>query len=244
MKKIAVVVLVVLVLLVVAYFGARTWWRNAETNDSDSRTVSISESDITYLPLGDSYTIGESVAEVDRWPNQLASRLQKDGVALKIVENPARTGATSQDVIDRQLPLLSMHSPEFVSLQIGVNDYVQGQTLEQFETNLNTILTTVTASLPPKKIMILTIPDFSETNVGKTFGEPSEIEKSIVAYNAVIVRSAAHNKVQVVDIFGISDEASETPTYTASDNLHPSALQYRLWVDLIYPVAKELLISQ
>src|SRR5688572_32940705 len=32
--------------------------------------------DIRYLALGDSYTIGESVAEYERWPNQLASLLQ------------------------------------------------------------------------------------------------------------------------------------------------------------------------
>ena len=29
-----------------------------------------------FLALGDSYTIGESVAEAERWPNQLAAKLK------------------------------------------------------------------------------------------------------------------------------------------------------------------------
>ena len=33
----------------------------------------------TCLALGDSYTIGEGVAEGERWPNQLAAALRKRG---------------------------------------------------------------------------------------------------------------------------------------------------------------------
>lgn len=33
--------------------------------------------EIRYLALGDSYTIGESVRESERWPNQLAAKLEE-----------------------------------------------------------------------------------------------------------------------------------------------------------------------
>ena len=35
----------------------------------------MQKKEFKYLALGDSYTIGESVSEQDRWPNQLAARL-------------------------------------------------------------------------------------------------------------------------------------------------------------------------
>ena len=35
-----------------------------------------------FLALGDSYTIGESVAESDRWPNQLITKLNAFGGGL------------------------------------------------------------------------------------------------------------------------------------------------------------------
>ena len=36
-----------------------------------------------YLALGDSYTIGESVPESERWPNQLAQRLEAEGIPYR-----------------------------------------------------------------------------------------------------------------------------------------------------------------
>jgi len=33
---------------------------------------------VRYVALGDSYTIGTSVAEVERWPNQLVAALAPD----------------------------------------------------------------------------------------------------------------------------------------------------------------------
>ena len=50
--------------------------------DSNPTSTSIEESvmpPIRYLALGDSYTIGESVDESERWPNQLAEMLNKQG---------------------------------------------------------------------------------------------------------------------------------------------------------------------
>ena len=46
-----------------------------------------------YLALGDSYTIGESVAEADRWPNQLAQAL-----GIPRPEIIAKTGWTTDEL--------------------------------------------------------------------------------------------------------------------------------------------------
>jgi hypothetical protein len=50
--------------------------------------------ELRYLALGDSYTIGESVAVEGRWPVQLAALLRQAGLAVGEPEIVARTGWT------------------------------------------------------------------------------------------------------------------------------------------------------
>ena len=75
-----------------------------------------------FVALGDSYTIGTSVAEGERWPDQLVARVPQ----LELVGNAAVNGYTSADLIENELPLLDRWSPELVSVLVGVNDVVQG----------------------------------------------------------------------------------------------------------------------
>lgn len=56
-------------------------------------------SSIRYLALGDSYTIGESVAESERFPVQLAERLRAQGIADAVTpEIIATTGWTTNEL--------------------------------------------------------------------------------------------------------------------------------------------------
>src|SRR5690242_12616698 len=76
---------------------------------------------IRYLALGDSYTIGESVPESGRFPNQLAGLLAKEGhpTEVKII---ARTGWTTSELWDG-IQKESLQPPyDLVSLLIGVNN--------------------------------------------------------------------------------------------------------------------------
>ena len=77
---------------------------------------------LRYVALGDSYTIGTSVAEADRWPNQLVARVP----TLELVANLGVNGFTSRDLIEVELPQLDALRPEFITVLIGVNDVVQG----------------------------------------------------------------------------------------------------------------------
>jgi hypothetical protein len=85
-----------------------------------------SKQSIRYLALGDSYTIGESVAENECWPNQLAELIKssppfggiEEGVEVTLI---AYTGWTTEGLwqgIQAAKPELSY---DLVSLLIGVN---------------------------------------------------------------------------------------------------------------------------
>ncbi|MEO0472469.1 MAG: hypothetical protein AAF206_22795, partial [Bacteroidota bacterium] len=53
---------------------------------------------LSFLALGDSYTIGESVPENKRWPVQYADSLRQDGQLVKDPEIIARTGWTTDEL--------------------------------------------------------------------------------------------------------------------------------------------------
>src|SRR5215467_1965331 len=87
----------------------------------------------TLLSLGDSYTIGEQVAEEENFPNQTVSLLSKSGYKF---ENPniiATTGWTTDELqmaID-QHQFKSTY--DFVTLLIGVNNQYRGRSVDNYQ---------------------------------------------------------------------------------------------------------------
>src|SRR6266705_1287050 len=86
----------------------------------------IDKEKIRYVAIGDSYSIGEGASPNDSWPALLTRHLNDKGLHVDLVANPSRTGWTTQQAIDRELPVFVAAKPNFATLQIGVNDWVQG----------------------------------------------------------------------------------------------------------------------
>lgn len=195
-------------------------------------------STLRYVALGDSYTIGTSVAEGERWPNQLVERIDE----LELVANPAVNGYTSADVITVELPQLAAADPEFASLLIGVNDVVQGVTDLQYAGNVAVILDDLLARLPPRRIVCVATPDYTVTPQGETYGDPAQQSDGILLNNAILREACEARGVRFVpEIFEISQRARDDRSLVAEDGLHPSGAQYQLWVDAIAPVVESLL---
>ncbi|HSH55717.1 MAG TPA: SGNH/GDSL hydrolase family protein [Candidatus Limnocylindrales bacterium] len=187
-------VLILLIALVLTY-----------QNQTPKAPVSNNPNAIRYLPLGDSYTIGESVAEADRWPNQLVRRLAQNGKQLEIVANSSVTGYTTQNLIDRELPLVQELKPDFVTILIGVNDYVQGVDAATFEQRLDYIISTTQKQLAkPGNIALVTIPDYGKTPSGSQYGSPGSSEAGIKAFNTIIAQAGIKYNLPVADIFTAS----------------------------------------
>ncbi len=200
---------------------------------------------LRYVALGDSYTIGTSVAVADRWPDRLieALRVPAGSSPLELVANLAVNGRTSGDVIRSQLPELDRLRPELVSLLIGVNDVVQGVPELTYRANIEAILRALVGRLPPDRLVVVTTPDYTVTPAGADYGDPTVQRARIVRFNALLAEVAADARIAVVDIFDISQRATTDGTLVASDGLHPSGAQYALWVDRIAPVVRGLLGS-
>jgi acyl-CoA thioesterase-1 len=196
------------------------------------------EDRVRYVALGDSYTIGTSVSEAERWPNQLAARMPE----LELVGNPAVNGFTSADLIDRELPHLDELNPELVTVLIGVNDVVQGVPEAVYRANVEVILDRLRELLPADRVVCVATPDYTRTPRGADFGDPAQQREAIVRVNAVLREECEGRRMPFVpEVFEISERASDEPDLVAGDGLHPSGEQYRLWVDAVEPVVRSLL---
>jgi acyl-CoA thioesterase-1 len=195
-----------------------------------------------YVALGDSYTIGTSVGEAERWPNQLVARLAgRSGVGLRLRANLGVNGYTSGDVIATQLPQIEALQPGFVSLLVGVNDVVRGVPEHRYQANVALILDRLLETLPRNRLVTVATPDYTVTPQGPRYGDPVAQRAGIQRNNSIFRTLATERSIAFVDVYDLSLRAADDRSLVASDGLHPSGRQYSLWVDRIAPVVADLL---
>jgi lysophospholipase L1-like esterase len=197
---------------------------------------------VRYIALGDSYTICEGAQINQSWPRLLEGHLKEKGMNVELVANPSVTGYTTQNLIERELPVFEKSDADFVTLLIGVNDWVHGVDTEMFTQNLRYIIDQVQGKIKDKKkIILITIPDFGVTPTGAMYSGGRDISAGIAEFNAIILKEAQKRGLPSVDIFQLSKGMKNDPGLIARDGLHPSAREYALWEELILPVAVDLL---
>jgi lysophospholipase L1-like esterase len=199
---------------------------------------------LRYLALGDSYTIGEGVAEDGRWPLQLARALRGAGIPLADPRIVATTGWTTDELsaaIDAAQPLGDY---DFASLLIGVNNQYRGRTADDYRAEFATLLERAIglAGGDPGRVLVLSIPDWGATRFGRESGrDTAAIARELDAYNTAAHAICAARGVAFVDITGASRAHGADAAMLADDGLHPSARAYADWAGLALPVAQGLL---
>lgn len=210
--------------------------------NASSDTSGSSNAKYSYLALGDSYTIGESVAVDKRWPVQLVDRLNQRGYEVAPPKIVAKTGWTTRDLIRGIESEIDVHRDfDLVSILIGVNNQYQNKTLSEFETELNEIFRKAInhSKNLEKGVFAVSIPDYGATPFGASNAQ--EIGMEIDEFNAVFRKVAEEYNVDFYNITPISRQGLENPQLVAGDGLHPSGLMYQYWVDqIIDQVAEKL----
>lgn len=196
-----------------------------------------SDSSYTFLALGDSYTIGESVPEQQRWPVQLVHQLQKQGYSFEDPELLAATGWTTLDLKDAMKQVDFKPPYDLVSLLIGVNDQYQDMDIDRYPSRFRYLLREAIrlSGDKPDHVFVLSIPDYSVTLFGQK-KNPDKIDREIQAYNAINKRISDSLGVHYVGITEISEKAASDTSLLADDGLHPSGKMYDQWVDKVLTV--------
>lgn len=210
---------------------------DAVVTTSSSSSSSTDPGPIRILALGDSYTNGESVEPDERWPVVLGRRLETEGFPSVQVEIVARTGWTTAE-LDAGIDAATPEGPyDLVTLLIGVNNQFRGLEVEEYRAELVGLIERA-ESFSTGPVVMISIPDWGVTPFGAGY-DPANIAVQIDAFNAVGAEEASARGIPFVDITPISRSGSAD--LVAADGLHPSAVQYRLWVDEILPVVRTVL---
>jgi lysophospholipase L1-like esterase len=206
--------------------------------------ISTTSSDtLSYLALGDSYTIGVGVYLQETYPYQLENSLNALSYHILQPIEIAEQGWKTADLINAiQVGGIDTTKFGIVTLLIGVNDEAQGVSPTDYRLNFSQLVNTAInlANGNAKHVFVLSIPDWGVTPFAK--GQDATIGPQIDLFNDInkaITAGAGANYINVTDISRLA--ASDT-TLLAEDELHPSAKMFTIWNNLLEPtVAAEII---
>ncbi|MFV2015143.1 MAG: SGNH/GDSL hydrolase family protein [Candidatus Heimdallarchaeota archaeon] len=199
---------------------------------------------LKYLALGDSYTIGESVKTQERWPVQLQNELMKIGIKIDDMKIVAVTGWTTSELLSGISDDLFFPPYNIVSLLVGVNNQYRNEDKNKYRSELTQLIYQAIdfAGGEINSVFVVSIPDWSMVPFAKG-RDRDRIGKEIEMFNKIKLEICNEIGVKFIDITPISKTARDDPSLTAKDGLHPSGKMYRLWVNEIFPVAKQMINS-
>lgn len=191
---------------------------------------------VSYIALGDSYTIGESVCVTCRFPEQLRKKLESTipslTVDLKII---AQTGWTTTNLIQAIKEQQTTTDYKLVTLLIGVNNQYQNKEFSIYENEFPLLAqTAITLAKGDKNnVIVVSIPDYAYTPFGQQSRNPTKISTEIDRYNTFAKSYCDTNGITFINITDITRQGLTDTDLVASDGLHPSEKAYSLFVDRI-----------
>jgi lysophospholipase L1-like esterase len=208
-------------------------------NNNNSPTVPENFTPVTntenfsYLALGDSYTIGQSVAEELSWPYQLEQKLLEKKINISETNIIAQTGWTTTSLLN-SIKAQDPKQHDLVSLLIGVNNQYQKLPFEKFRVEFDMLLDeSIRLAGDKRRVFVVSIPDYGVTPFGSRDAE--RIWNEIKMYNTFAENRCIQREIPFIDVSSISREMASSKGALADDNLHPSGLQYQRWTEKILP---------
>lgn len=203
-----------------------------------AKTPTPDQSQLRFLALGDSYTIGEGLPVEDRWPVQLVGQLRAAGLSMGEPEIIARTGWTTDELAAALVQAGPQGPYDLVSLLVGVNNQYRGRDLAEYRDQFSQLLEKVVslAGGDPERVLVLSIPDWGMTPFAEGL-DTARIAAEIDSFNVVNREEAGRVGARYIDVTPASRLAATDPELIAPDGLHPSQKMYAAWVELALPEA-------
>jgi lysophospholipase L1-like esterase len=210
------------------------------TNVTDTtKTKPMTNDSLTYLALGDSYTVGEAEPQAQSYPYQLIDSLNNNGYKVLRPNVIATTGWTTQDLINAIAASgITGKKFDFVTLLIGVNDQYQHLSIAVYKQNFTQLLNEAIqfAGGDTSKVFVISIPDWGVTPFAN--GQDSVIYPEIMNFNAINLSISKAAGVNYINVTPVSRTAANDPSLIAPDGLHFSGKMYAEWVKLLEPVVE------
>lgn len=196
---------------------------------------------LTYLALGDSYTIGEGVLITETFPYQAMQMLRSKNFEIAAPEIIAKTGWTTDELLDAMEQHQFLLKYDVATLLIGVNNQYRSRSVDNFAEEFEMILkkTIELCNNNARHVFVLSIPDWGKTPfaLGKNI---EKIEEEINAFNATVKSIAAKYGCNYINITDTQRADANDHLFLAEDNLHPSAMEYAKWALMVSQKISEL----
>jgi lysophospholipase L1-like esterase len=190
---------------------------------------------VSYLALGDSYTIGQGVDPSQNYPNLLTSKLRNRGITINDPVVIAVTGWTTQDLLQAMRKAqLDDKQFDLLTLLIGVNNQYRGQSLEEYEKDLSELMIKSLALVGDDKnrIIVISIPDWGVTPYASSLArDKAMIAAEIDRFNEKNKSLAEKTGVRYLEITEEYRSLGHMEQYLAVDGLHPSEKVYDRWAE-------------
>ncbi|MES2332801.1 MAG: SGNH/GDSL hydrolase family protein [Bacteroidota bacterium] len=199
----------------------------------------MSKHHYSYLALGDSYTIGESVPLHESFPYQTIQLLRNAGHHFHAPEIIAKTGWTSFELAEHMLHSKLNEQYDFVTLLIGVNNQYRELAIAEFETDFDFLLRKAIhlSGENPDRVIVLSIPDWGVTLFASS-KDGKKITREIDAFNAVCEAASKKYKTHFINITDETRKAKTDKSLLTNDKLHYSAKEHAVWAQLVAGIIK------
>ncbi|MGB4776556.1 MAG: SGNH/GDSL hydrolase family protein [Daejeonella sp.] len=200
--------------------------------------VMVESGALTYLALGDSYTIGEAVEQQKSFPYQLTEQLKSKGLSIAAPKIIAKTGWTT-DELQNAIKAENIKTDfDFVTLLIGVNNQYRGYSQTTYRKEFKELLQTAIFFAGNNKyhVFVVSIPDWGLTPFAAQNGRnAATVAQEINAFNAINKEETLALGISYTDITPASRNAAVDRELIAPDGLHPSGKMYLDWAVNVAP---------
>ncbi len=189
---------------------------------------------LTYLALGDSYTIGELVPMEQNFPFQTTQLLRAKGIDIADPVIVATTGWTTDELAAAISERNIQENFSLVTLLIGVNNQYRGRSLENYEEEFTSLLNQAIAFADGNRhhVIVLSIPDWGVTPFAYD-RDRQQIAQEIDTYNQAKERITLAHGCHYIEITESTRANGTNPEFLAEDGLHPSGKEYAIWAEKV-----------
>lgn len=205
---------------------------NFPARSQDAQVTRAATGPITYVALGDSTGVGVGGTGGGYVP-LVFGKLQGSLPGSQL-RNYSVSGATSSDVLARQLEKAIAAKPQLVTISVGVNDIRRSVSLDRFGANYDEMLRRLETETDAV-VVVSNLPDLSSSRHVPQPIRP-QMRAAIEQYNGRLRAVAQTRGSLLFDIYSLTHEnLGEESEYFARDGFHPSDAGYEMWAEKLWP---------
>jgi len=175
--------------------------------------------------FGDSLSAAYGIQPNKGWVALLESKLKQQNSEYKVI-NASISGETTSGGLTRFDQMLKTHQPEIVVIELGANDGLRGLSLNEMQSNLNSMITKAKAKNATVMLLGIKIPP----NYGIQYAQK---------FSAIYATLAQKYDLNLVPFF--LDGVAGNRKLIQDDGLHPNAVAQAKLLENIWPKLEELL---